>query len=310
MSPPEYSPLSVVVLTYNEELNLPTCLNSLRPLECPIFVVDSGSTDRTLEIASLHGAHLATHAFETHSKQWQWALSNLPIGSEWVLAIDADQYLPFELAEEIRMVLAPDSPAPIPAGTNGVYLNRRYIFRGTWLRHGGLYPKLLLKLFRKRHVRMDELDLLDHHFYVAGDTTTLSHDLIEHNRKEDDIAFWSQKHIGYAAKLAQEEVARRRDRTQRPLKSRFFGTPDEHIVALKSIWGTMPPYVRPFMYFFYRYVVRLGWLDGKQGLVFHTLQALWFRLLVDISVDQLIAAELGSGDKAVYSRTAKEHEND
>jgi glycosyltransferase involved in cell wall biosynthesis len=279
-------PLSVVVLTHNEESNLPACLQSAAVLGCPLFVVDSGSTDRTVEIARHYGAHVETHAFETHSKQWLWAFENLPVRSEWLLAIDADQYVPADLAAEIRTVLTPGSPQELAGDVNGVYLNRRYIFRGRWLRHGGLYPKPLLKLFRRQHVRIDEYDLLDHHFYRC--------DMVEHNRKEDDIAFWSHKHIHYAAKLATEEVARRRGVVRRLVKGKFLGTPDERIVALKNMWAALPPYIRPLLYFLYRYVLRWGWLDGKQGLIFHFLQALWFRFLVDVSVEQLLVAEPAS----------------
>ena len=304
------SNLSVVVLTFNEELNLAQCLQSVVALHCPLYVVDSGSTDATVAIANQFNASVVTHRFESHAKQWKWAFSELPLATEWVLAIDADQYLNKDLATEITDRFSPASLDSIPPDVAGIYLNRRYIFRGRWLRHGGLYPKPLLKLFRLRAVELDEHDMLDHHFYVRGRTIQLLNDLVEHNRKEDDIGFWSKKHIGYATSLATEEVLRRREGLSRLADGKLMGTPDERIVALKSVWSRMPPYFRPFLYFFYRYVIRLGWLDGKQGLIFHTLQALWFRLLVDITVDELLDRRAGEDRTAVNDRAIAEQHNE
>ena len=156
-------PITVVVLTYNEEANLEDCLASVRHWAQRIFVVDSGSTDGTREIAARFGAELLQHPFETHAKQWNWALENLPIQSEWVLALDADQRVTPELAREIGGL---DTAAL--RGVDGIYIKRRQIFRDKWIKHGGYYPKYLLKMFRLGSVRTDARDLVDHHFYVPG----------------------------------------------------------------------------------------------------------------------------------------------
>ena len=274
--------LSVIVLTFNEERNLGACLSSLADLTPDIFVVDSGSTDRTAAIGAESGARVVTHQFESHAKQWQWALSTLPISTPWVLALDADQ----ALTPELRASISQRIPEWIDAGSPvGAYLNRRQVFRGRWIRYGGYYPKYLLKLFRKDAVVVDTDDLVDHHFHVNGPTAMLNGDLIEDNRNEDAIAVWIGKHNRYAVQQAREETARSADPDQRP--TRAFGAPDERTRYRKRIWYRMPLYVRPFGYFIYRYIFRRGFLDGKEGFIFHFMQAFWYRLLVDINRDEL-----------------------
>ncbi len=276
--------LSVIVLTYNEERNLPDCLKSVKGWTKEIFVVDSGSDDRTLEIAKKFGAAVFRHRFETHAKQWDWALASLPISTQWILAIDADQLVSPQLASEIKNLLVCASQLQ---QVHGAFIRRRQVFRNRWIRHGGYYPKYLLKLFRRDKVRIDYNDLVDHHFYVDGPLVKLKHDLIESNRKEDDISFWVEKHNRYAALFAQEEYDWRNHSNFGLLKHRLFGNPDERTLWLKSVWYRLPLYVRPALYFFYRYFLRLGFLDGKQGFIFHFLHSFWFRLLVDINLDEL-----------------------
>ena len=275
--------VSVIVLTHNEEANLPACLESLRGLPCIIFVVDSGSSDLTVDIARAFGAVVVEHPFETHASQWHWALEHLPIATEWILALDADQRVTSELAAELQNL-----DASSMNGYAGVYIKRRQWFRDRWIKHGGYYPKYLLKLFRRDNVIVDADDLVDHHFYVTGPVKKLRHDLIESNKKEDDISFWIDKHNRYAALLACEEVRWRNRPLTMSIEPSLFGNPDQKILALKGLWRRMPLYVRPFLYFGYRYFLRLGFLDGKQGAVFHFMQAFWFRLVVDIKIDEML----------------------
>jgi len=246
-------------------------------------VVDSGSTDRTLEIAGQFNAKVVRHSFETHARQWRWALANAGISTEWVLALDADQRLTPSLREEIDRTLTAAVPGSAPAG---FFIKRRQIFRGRWIRHGGYYPKYLLKLFRSAQVWVDEAELVDHHFRVKGDVARLEHDLIEENHNEADIAVWVAKHNRYAMLQALEEFEAGRDGPRRG-SARLFGSPDERVEWLKRVWAGLPLYVRPCLYFGYRYVVRLGFLDGAEGFVFHALQGFWYRLLVDIRLDEL-----------------------
>ena len=273
------------MLTFNEGVNLEDCLASVRDLALEIFVVDSGSTDDTLAIAARFGATIVTHAFDSHSRQWDWALHNLPVRGEWVLGLDADQRVTPGLAREMQSI-----GGEAYRDTDGIYLNRRQIFRGKWIRFGGYYPKYLLKLFRPAAVFTDENDLVDHHFHVRGRVAKLKHDLLEANLKEDDLSFWIEKHSRYAKRLALEEFRRRRGERPDMIRASLTGNPDERILRIKRLWGQMPLYFRPFFYFFYRYFLRLGFLDGKQGAIFHFMHAFWYRLQIDIHLDDMLQA--------------------
>jgi glycosyltransferase involved in cell wall biosynthesis len=289
-------PVSIVFLTFNEEANLADCLEAVAGWASEVFIVDSGSTDATLDIARHHGAHCFYHPFERHTKQWNWALRNLPFSCEWALCLDADQQLTPELKREIAALLACKENRP-PDGVDGYYVNRRQMFRGKWMKHGGYYPKRLLKLVRHKHACCDENELLDSRFYVDGGTALLQNDLIEDNRKEDDISFWTAKHIRYAELQAREELLRRDGLAPWNIRPSFFGSPDQRSLWLRQLWYRhMPLYVRPWLYFLYRYFLRFGFLDGKQGFIFHFLQALWFRLLVDIKIDETRARSCGPSD--------------
>ncbi len=277
--------VAAVVLTKNEEANLGACLDSLRGWCAELFVVDSGSTDRTREIAAAAGARVEVHPFETHARQWEWALAELPIQSGWVLAVDADQRIPDSLRDEIGQAVA---GSPEGAGAAGYFIRRRQFFRGCEIRHGGYGRKYLLKLGRRASLRVRHGDAVDHHFVVDGPTGRLENALVEDNRNEDRIAEWIAKHTRYAYLQALEEHSRIGTGYE---PGRLGGNPDERANWWKGRWQRLPRYVRPFLYFGYRYVLRLGFLDGKQGLVFHFMQALWYRLLVDIYLDELAAGE-------------------
>ncbi len=279
-------PVTAIVLTRDEELNLPTCLESLNGWVQRIVVVDSGSTDRTRDYARQLGATVLDHPFESHTRQWQWALEQAGRETEWVLGLDADQSVTPELRSSITELFSGRDPRL--QQHDGFFLNRRQIFRGRWIKHGGYYPKYLLKLFRRGRVQLDQADLMDHHFHVIGPTGRLSGDLIERNLKEDAISFWLQKHIRYAELLAKEEVARAGGAV-RPIADDAFGSPDQRVAWQKSRYHRMPRYWRAAAYFFYRYVLQLGFLDGREGFVFHALQAFWLRLIADVNLDELEA---------------------
>jgi glycosyltransferase involved in cell wall biosynthesis len=273
--------VTVIVLTFNEERNLPACLASVAPWAHRIVVVDSGSTDTTVDIAKRFGADITVHPFETHARQWMFALQSTGVSTEWVLALDADQRVSPGLRQAITAFAEGGE-----AGIEGIYVRRRQIFRGRWIRYGGYGGKYLLKMFRPGAVRVDAGDLVDHHFRVDGRTTRLRGDLVEDNLNEADISVWIAKHNRYAALQAREEVsgARPRPLPGGPWRS---ASPDARTDRLKAVWRRLPLYVRPFAYFVYRYVLRLGFLDGKEGFIFHFLHAYWYRLLVDIKIDEL-----------------------
>jgi len=282
-------PLSVLVTTRDEEANLERCLVSVHGFADQIFVLDSESRDRTLEIARRY-AEVHSLAYD-HARiiPWifQWGLDNLPLRNDWVLILEADQAVTPELRKEIGDLLTRSEIAE-----DGFYVRRRQIFRGSPLRFGGYGSKLLLKLFRRSRAELDPVEQ-DTRVYVQGKVGRLRAPLEEWNRKEDSILFYLQKHLRYAEAFAQEEFDRRRRNLPWKATPRFFGTPDERILWLKARYYRMPLFVRPALYFLYRYLFLLGILDGKNGLVFHFLQAFWFRLIVDIRLEELRSRPAG-----------------
>jgi glycosyltransferase involved in cell wall biosynthesis len=277
--------LSVLVTTRNEEANVERCLRSVHGFADQIFVLDSESADRTVEIARPY-SEVRTLAYD-HSRiiPWifQWGLDNLPLRNDWVLILEADQAVTPALREEIAAVLA----RPDDVREDGFYVHRRQIFRGRPLRFGGYGGKVLLKLFRRSRSGLDPVEQ-DTRVYVRGRVGRLRAPLEEHNVKEDDIQFYLQKHLRYAEAFAHEELERRRRGLAWKATPRLFGTPDERVLWLKDRYYRMPLFVRPALYFLYRYVFLLGVLDGKTGFVFHFLQAFWFRLIVDIRLEELM----------------------
>jgi glycosyltransferase involved in cell wall biosynthesis len=290
-------PVTVVVLTCNEERNLDACLQSVAGWVARIIVVDSGSTDGTLAIARRQGAEIAAHPFDTHAAQWRWALEQLPIATDWVLGLDADQRVTPALRASIEAAFAGSGPLP-----DGFFLCRRQIFQGRWIRHGGYYPKYLLKLFRRDAVSIDLADRVDHHFRVSGATVRLRGDLVEDNQNERRLGDWIDKHTRYARLQALEELEALEELQARGRPGRFWGRPDQRVDWFKRRWARLPLFLRPWLYFTYRYVFRLGFLDGREGFVFHFMQALWYRTLVDAMRRELESADPPSADERAAAR--------
>lgn len=278
-------PVTAIITTRNEEANIEKCLRSIHGFVGQIFVVDSESEDSTVSIVRRYTDGVVNLAYE-HGRiiPWifQWALDNLDIRNEWILILEADQEVTEELKKELISVF---SRAQIEE--NGFFIRKHQLFRGTVLRFGGYGNKYLLKLFRKGFGELDPAEQ-DTRVYVKGKVAKLSSALLENNLKEDEILFYLQKHLRYADAFAREEYKRRTERLEFKYRLKFFGTQDERTLWLKEKYYRMPLYIRPVVYFLYRYFIRLGILDGKNGFIFHFLQAFWFRLIVDIRLEELL----------------------
>ncbi|WP_419802964.1 exosortase Y [Mucilaginibacter sp.] len=281
-------PFSFIILTFNEEIHLPRLLNSITSLDAPVFVLDSGSTDTTSEICKKYAVKTAFHPFENHPKQWDFALKNFNIQTNWIICLDADQQVSPELLLYLKNFKEENY-----ADVNGIYFNRKNYFKGQWIKHGGYFPFYLLKMFRTNVGFSDLNENMDHRFIVPGKTLIWKDAYLrEENLKENKISFWIDKHNIYSNLLAQEEIERLQKTRQQTLKPKLFGTPDERTAWLKNLWWKLPRYWRPTIYFLYRMTFQLGFLDGKKGIIFHFLQGFWFRLIVDIKIDELMQSSI------------------
>ncbi len=245
--------------------------------------MDSGSTDATISIAEKYGAITAYNKFVNHPKQWDFALNHFSISSPWIIGLDADQIVTPELFE----LLNGFKNETVPETVSGIYFNRKNYFKGRWIKHGGYFPKYLLKMFRTGVGHSDLNQNMDHRFVVQGETTIWKKGyLIEENLKENDIANWIDKHNRYSTLQAREEIERKLGKRQQPLRAKLSGNPDQRVAWFKQWWFNAPLFVRPMLYFLYRYFFKLGFLDGKEGFIFHFLQAFWYRLIIDIKIDE------------------------
>jgi glycosyltransferase involved in cell wall biosynthesis len=245
----------------NEEENLPHCLDSLEWCN-DVFVVDSFSTDSTLKICNDRNIPFAQHEFEGFGSQRNWALENLDIGHEWVLILDADERVTPELAREL-CDLAETSPDHV-----GAYrIRRRFHLWGKWLRHSSLYPTWVVRFIRRNRVRYIDRGHAETQD-VNGTIGEISGFLIDENLKGLDAWFERQNAYSRADALfeLQSELAAGH------WKAILDADPLRRRAALKAISGRLP--FRGAIYFLYCYIFRLGFLDGKDGLMFCRMKAI------------------------------------
>lgn len=274
MSQPET--LTAIILSLNEEQHITRCIESLRPVAGRIVVVDSLSTDRTVEIAQGLGAEVLQNRFVNHAQQYQWALDRLGVASAWTLRIDADEYLETTLQRSILEFLAD------PGTVNAVFLRRKTVFLGRPILHGFFYPLKILRLYRTEQGRMEQRRMDEHIIVDAPVSRVLDGDLVDDNL--NCLAWWSSKHLGYARKEAWEIIAcREGGQSAAPLS----GAARRKRFLKNQVYNRLPTALRSTLYFFYRYVIGLGFLDGKAGFFFHFLQAFWYRTYVDATLFEI-----------------------
>ena len=277
--------ISAIILTHNEESNISYCLESIKRIS-NIYVVDSGSTDNTTSICERLGARVFHHPYTNHADQWRWALDNLPIGTPWILALDADFVVTRELLDRISREID-----TLGEDIGGIYVRHLYKFGWGKIRFGGT-KQYWLRVIRRGCARPDTSDLVDFRFLVDRAVVRWHEAVIEHNRKDDDISIWIAKQDKFSLRLAVEEELRRRGLHAWDRTPRLFGTVDERFAWLRDRWLGLPLFLRPVLYFVYRYLIAGGFLDGRAGFLYHVLQGFWLRLVVDWKTVQLRDIEL------------------
>lgn len=276
------APVSVIILTFNEEVNIRACLESVKDLTVEIFIVDSFSTDKTLEIAREYTEKIFQNAWVHWAHQRNWALANLPLQHDWVFFLDADERLTRELCQEIIDIFTSSIPA-----LEGYYIKRNFFFLGRWLKHGGYKSDFILRLFRKDKGSSIGSGAREY-VTIQGTVGKLTHAMMHEDRK--DITFWIDKH-NKISNLEAAEILRlenqtslitdKKDGEKLKMEHRF------KVWLREKVWLRLPILIRPLFYFFYRYIIQLGFLDGKEGLIYCVLHGFWYPFLVDSKLIEL-----------------------
>lgn len=264
--------ITVIILTFDESQHIERSIRSVSSHVDRVVVVDSNSSDDTRELAASMGADVFINPWINYATQLNWGLDNCEINTPWVFRLDADEIVTPELAQELEKLLSDSDP-----GISGYTVNRQIHFIGRWMRHGAIYPLRMMRLFRFGHGRCEQR-WMDEHIVVEGEVSHIDADIIDDNL--NSLSWWTEKHNGYATREVIDVLLN--DATQKPESAVTMSRQARFKRWMKeSVYGRLPLGVRPAFYFIYRYVFRLGFLDGWQGFVFHVLQGFWYRFLVD-----------------------------
>lgn len=270
--------LTVIILTKNESKHIRRALTSVRDVADRCIIVDSGSTDSTVQLALDMGASVLKNDWVNYANQFNWALDQLADDTDWVLRLDADEYLTDGLRREIKLKLPTLRP-----DVNGVYVSRRMNFLGKPVKRGGIFPTKVIRLFRSNRGKCEDR-WMDEHIIIDGKTARFEGEIIDDNL--NSLTWWTDKHNGYASRevvdilnfeykfntfeTIAEANSRGEDKKKRWIKER--------------IYMRLPGGVRAFLYVIYRLFFRLGFFDSKEAIAFHVLQGFWYRYLVDMKL--------------------------
>ena len=273
--------VTAVVLTFNESIHIGRCIARLKPIADRIVVIDSFSTDDTVAIAHAAGATVFQHPFVNHAAQFAWGLEQAAIDDGWVLRVDADEYIEPALIDALRQAVT-----ELPADVTGIDMRRKVYFQGRWIRWGGYYNTVLTRMWRAGTAHVEQRWMDEHVAMLRGRTVWLkAGDLVDDNLR--DLTWWTDKHNGYTTRQMIEFL-----NLEYPLMPP--GTGDDKLSARanrkrfmrNSLYARSPLYLRATLYFMQRYFLRLGFLDGRRGFVFHFLQGYWNFMLMDAKVDE------------------------
>nr|WP_307990896.1 glycosyltransferase family 2 protein [uncultured Niameybacter sp.] len=270
--------LTTIILTKNEELNIERCINSVKKVSKRIVVVDSFSTDRTVEIAKSLGVDVYEHEFENYGKQFQYAIDSVDINTQWVFRFDADERLTEEGSQELEDLCKKHENTDV----NGFIFKLEVNFLGKSLKHGGTYPFKKLCIFKYGKAYMEERSMDEQIVLTKGRCIEMK--TVSEHLDFRDLSYWISKHNWYATRAAKDyfdSIGKEIDYSKLdfPAKVRRF--------IKYKIYYKMPMRIRCWGYFFYRYVIRLGFLDGKEGFLYAFLQAYWYRILVDAKIHEI-----------------------
>lgn len=271
--------ITAIILTKNERLHIARCLDNVNQIAKKVYVIDCHSTDGTQDIARKYGAEVIEHDWPgNQAAQFNWALDNLNIDTEWILRLDADEYLLPELIEELKETLP-----NIPDNITGIVFKRRHIFMDKWMK-GGIYPVKILRLFRNGHARYEQR-LMDEHLVLSdGNEYECGHDFCDHNL--NNLSWFCKKHVDYAVREAAELLDLEYNISNKGYEGKLAGQAEAKRIKKRRYAG-QPLFWRSFAYFLYRYFLKGAWRDGKEGFIFTFIQGWWYRTLVDAKVFEI-----------------------
>jgi glycosyltransferase involved in cell wall biosynthesis len=275
----KHIPVSVLILTLNEEINLARCLEGLRWSD-DVVVLDSYSTDGTLEIARKYGVRVVQRKFDSWSAHQNWAVTNIPFKYPWVYYSDADEVVTSELAAAVDEAVRSDRPEV------AYRVLRKEMLWGRWLRFSSMYPVWILRLFRPEKIRWERL--VNPIAVVDGPTGQIREHIVHYSFNKG-LFEWVKKHNAYALFEAKEAIASVRSGSGVSLSDLLARQdPVRRRKALKNLSFRMP--FRPLLRFLYMYVLRMGCLDGWSGLTYCRLVSM-YELMIDLNVREIQAAE-------------------
>lgn len=263
--------ITAIILTKNEEVNIVDCIKSIMTTVERIVVVDSFSTDKTVEYAKKYGVEVYQHLFETHARQYKYAVRIADVKTRWILRIDADERLTPDSANELEQVCNSNMESDV----TGIVVRFKKNFLGKDLYHGGVYPWKKLICYKTGKGDIEDRAMDEHIVTFEGKTVELKNDSLHFDFKS--LEAWTAKHNWYSSREAADynhEVFGKKVEEQRNIKTWFK----------MNIYYRLPIGTRAHIYYLYRYYVKMGFLDGREGKIYAFLQAYWYRYLVDAKI--------------------------
>ena len=274
--------ITTIILTYNEEIHIARCIKNIKQISDQIYVIDSYSTDKTVEIAEELGAIVIKQKWPgNQAKQFNWALENLEVSSKWIFRIDADEFLLPELINEIKTKLP-----KLDSNVTGIVFKRRHIFLGKWIKRGE-YPKRILRMFQKDKAICEQRLMDEHIQLLEGVDIEFDFDFVDHNL--NNIAWWIDKHNNYSIRDAIEtlDIEFNLIGNAKNDKTKSIGKGALSKRKKKHKYTKFPLFWRAAFYFFYRFFLKGGLLEGKEGFLWHFMQGWWYRTLVDAKIYEI-----------------------
>ena len=269
--------LTSIILTFNEELHIERCLKNVCLISEKVYVIDCFSKDRTCEIASkFENVEVVQHEWPgNQAAQFNWFIDNHEIASDWILRLDADEYLSGEAVKEITETLP-----SLPQDVTGCVMKRDIIFLGRRIKHGKLKTIKLLRIWRTGKGRIENREMDEHAILTEGRSIELKNWFFDDNLNGIDA--WIRKHLDYANLESKSQLLNEATTTE--ASATDMGARNKQ----KSRYYSLPKFWRGFMFFVLRYIFLGGFLDGKQGFVWNFMQCWWYRTLVDVKIEETI----------------------